>query len=512
MLARARLALALVLSLSFAVPATAKVNRRRKKPPAKVANKERKRAVDVSADATETIAGEPDAALPLPERLAQILLSARGKPTAIGHVIDLKTSEVVFSLNADKAIYPASVSKMFATASAIRALPNKPLVTQVLARGKGPNVSTLAIVGSGDPSLTTADLGKLASKVAAAGIRSVKQLWVDTTIFDDQLPAGYDEKQTDASYRAPVAGLQVDSGAVTVVLKAQKIGQKPLVELRPAGAGFTVVNEAVMVKGRGKPMVVKISGTDRKTQVLVQGSFGIRRKRIATRRRVHDAGYVAGHAFAAALAEKGVQVGVVKFGPAPGGLKAIASHRSRPVVELLRVCNQTSHNGFAESFYKLVGATKIGRPGSSAKGEQAAKQVLGDLGVDFSKLRLRNGSGLYHANQVTAKQVVALLAGMHKLKKVGKVWRGTLAIAGAAGTLRARLRGPATRRRIYGKTGTLDDVTALAGYAESADRRYAFALFFNDVKGPAWRYRKVHDRFLQTLLEPASATTKESKR
>lgn len=464
-------------------------------------------AESVTAPATPSPAAAPTPPSDAdPKRLREILLSARGKPTAIGYVVDLKTGDVILDLNGGKAIYPASVSKMFSTAATLRTLPNgKPLSTRILAKRKGSAATTLAVVGSGDPSLTSAHLKKLASKVFAAGIRSVGRLVVDSSIFDSALPAGYDEKNTDASYRAPVAGFQVDNSTVTIALKSRKIGQKVEVELRPAGDAFVLINEAVTVRGRGKPIQVVSSGQGRHTKIVVRGSFGSRRRRIATRRRVHDAAFVAAAAFRQALVDTGIKVsGKTRFGAAPKGLKPLTTHHSRPLIELVKTCNQTSNNAYAESFYKLLGATKLGTPGSSAKGQKAAQQALSDLGMDFKKLRLRNGSGMYHANQVTARQVVALLTGMHKLPKVGEAWRRTLAIAGAAGTLRGRMRGAATRRRIYAKTGTLDDVTALAGYALGPKKQYAFALFYNDVKAPARIYRRVHDRFLVALLDPTA--------
>ncbi len=465
----------------------------------------------VSAAAVEPArAVSPASDKPDPERLRDILASAPGRPTAFAHVIDLDTGRTVVSIRGDKPVYPASVSKMFTTAATLRSLsPRSTLNTDLLLRrGKlrGKPFVTLSIVGSGDPSLLANDTKKLAARVRAAGISRVDKLVVDDTVFDRALPRGYDEKQTDAAYRAPVGGLQINSSAITLVIaRGPKAGAKPTITTLPESPAIVIDNRVTMVRGRGKPLTVTILGKGRATVVRVQGRMGRKRKRIAVRKRVHDASYFAGQTFARQLRDAGVQVGRVLYGKAPKGSKRIARHRSRPLVQLVKTCNQTSHNGYAESFFKLIGARKVGLPGSSAKGEQAAKLALGDLGIPWPKLKLGNGSGLYHANKVTTKGVVALLKGMDRLGKDGERWRGTLAIAGVAGTLRGRLRGPVTRRRIFAKTGTLDDVTALAGYALGPTHRYAFALFYNNVQRPARLYRRVHDRFLTALLDPASS-------
>ncbi len=459
------------------------------------------------APAAAPASAEPDAA-----KLKAILQNAPGKPTAVGYVVDLDSGKTIMNLNGGRVVYPASVSKMFTTAALARATkPTERLRTTVYARYPGTNNSPMSIVGSGDPSLTSKQLIALAGKVARTGTKSVKWLYIDTTIFDGKLPRGYNEKQSDSAYRAPIGGLQVDSGTVFVSITPGAMGQPPRVALRPEGGRFITVNKAKTVKGRFDKLQVSISGKGRRTVVTVTGTLGIKRRRVAVRRRVHDASFVAGSVFAAALRRAGVDVRVVKFAKLRADMKPIASHVSPPMVAMATRCNQTSHNGFAETFFKLLGARKIGRPGSSAKGEQATKQVLADFGINWTKVRLGNGSGLYHANKVTAKDVVKLLKGMDRLGKKGAQWRRSLAIAGVAGTLKRRLRGPATRRRVYAKTGTLDDVTALAGYAFTAKRRYAFATFFNDVKAPARIYRRVHDRFLETLLDPSGQLTRKAR-
>lgn len=460
----------------------------------------------VSSHAVEPArAASPAVDRPAAADLEDILRAAPGHPTPFAYIVDLDTNKVVLDVRGDKPAYPASVSKMFTTAAIMRTLkPGTRLVTKVLVK-RTKRRTELAIVGSGDPSLTSKELVAFAKQVNAAGIDRIDKLWVDGSVFDDRLPRGFAEKLTDAPYRAPVGGLQIDSSAVVVAIKrGAKPGAAPTIEVRPRSLAVRVINQVTMVRGKGKPLSVTIAGDARQTVVTVTGKMGLRRRAVVTRKRVHDATYFAGEAFRSALIDAGVKVaGRTVYGSAPQGMKPFANHRSRPLVELVTTCAQTSHNGYAESFWKLLGGQLEGAPGSSEKGEIAAHKALGDLGIDFEKVRLGNGSGLYHANKVTAKQVVVLLKGMEQLGKEGERWRRTLAIAGVAGTLRGRLRGPATKGRVYAKTGTLDDVTALAGYALGPHHRYAFALFFNDVKAPARLYRRVHDRLLTALLEPS---------
>lgn len=489
---------------------------------------------------------------PDPAALSRILAKAPGAPTTFALIVDLDSGAPVLDIGADRMAFPASVAKMFTTAGVLRDLPvdrrlitrlawstpramskSKPRPAKTSARPAKPSakaarsgkkvgapgksagapgksagaktVDTLAIIGGGDPALRIKDFDRFAARVVAAGVVHVGTLLVDSTLFDDALPRGFAEKSTDATYRAPIDALQVAGSAITVVVKAGAQGKPAKVEVRPHSAAIVIDNKATTVAGRRERLQVRSSGKGRRTLVTVTGTIGARRRAVAVRRRVHNARAFAGHTFRARLEAKGVQVDKLVFAEAPAkGLTTLLVHKSAPLLELVSHCNKTSHNGYAETFFKLHGAERIGRPGTAAKAEAAMQQALAGLEIPWSAVRQGNGSGLYHANKVSPRALVALLRGMHGDARIGEVWRKSLAIGAVDGTLRGRFGGPATARRIFAKTGTLDDVTALAGYAMGEKRRYAFALFFNDVKGKPGPLRWVHGLLLAELLDPGA--------
>jgi D-alanyl-D-alanine carboxypeptidase/D-alanyl-D-alanine-endopeptidase (penicillin-binding protein 4) len=137
-------------------------------------------------------------------------------------------------------------------------------------------------------------------------------------------------------------------------------------------------------------------------------------------------------------------------------------------------------------------------PATNELAQQSVRKALDGLAIRWDKVRLGNGSGLYHADQVTCEAVVDLLRSM-ATDPAGPVWRDSLPIGGRDGTLRGRQHSFAGKVRA--KTGTLDDVSGLAGYAESGDRRYYFAFFFNNLRGGPGPVRGAQDRTLQRLLQ-----------
>jgi D-alanyl-D-alanine carboxypeptidase len=57
---------------------------------------------------------------------------------------------------------------------------------------------------------------------------------------------------------------------------------------------------------------------------------------------------------------------------------------------------------------------------------------------------------------------------MAKQSKYSQAWRDSLTVGGVDGTLGNRFKGTAAAGNIRGKTGTLDQVSALSGYVTTA--------------------------------------------
>ena len=74
---------------------------------------------------------------------------------------------------------------------------------------------------------------------------------------------------------------------------------------------------------------------------------------------------------------------------------------------------------------------------------------------------------------------------------------GSLPVAGRSGTLAYRMRGTSAQDRCRAKTGTLRDVSALAGYCASRGANVAFAFLMNYVS--PYNARILQDRMTAAL-------------
>jgi D-alanyl-D-alanine carboxypeptidase/D-alanyl-D-alanine-endopeptidase (penicillin-binding protein 4) len=162
------------------------------------------------------------------------------------------------------------------------------------------------------------------------------------------------------------------------------------------------------------------------------------------------------------LEARGVKVGQPpRSGRAPQGAREVASLPSLSIGEMVEEMLSDSDNETAEAAIKELGLTVSGE-GSWEAGTAAVSQLLGDTDIPLEDVRVVDGSGLSLDNRVTCDVLVELLT--HP--ETGDELREGLAVAGETGTLSELWKGTPVEGRLRAKTGTLRNVTALAGEVE----------------------------------------------
>ncbi len=211
---------------------------------------------------------------------------------------------------------------------------------------------------------------------------------------------------------------------------------------------------------------------------------------------------VAARALRRALGAAGVEVGVryVGGGVAPKGAPELAQVQSKALWRILQHMDRHSDNFTAEMVAKAIGAY-TGKGGSTERGMLMASEITAPmLGDDAAHVHLADGSGLSHENRTTASALTRLLTAAAADPKIAKPLADSLSVAGANGTLARRV--PALRGQVLAKSGTLDDVSALAGYVTGkSGRRFAFSVLTN-VRGlSAWNAHGAQDTIVTLLAK-----------
>jgi hypothetical protein len=157
-------------------------------------------------------------------------------------------------------------------------------------------------------------------------------------------------------------------------------------------------------------------------------------------RRADDPRLLAGYAMKALLHGAGMAVeGGVQLG-GESAKSLLVLHRSRPLSQILYELGKDSDNFYAEMVLKTLGAEQKGRPGKSADGAEVVVKYLREIGAFEEGMIIKNGSGLFDANRVTAWGTVKLLRAAYRDPAISSEFVGQLAIGGVDGTLHKRFR------------------------------------------------------------------------
>jgi D-alanyl-D-alanine carboxypeptidase/D-alanyl-D-alanine-endopeptidase (penicillin-binding protein 4) len=352
-----------------------------------------------------------------------------------GYVVDLTTGQPLFAAAAGTGRLPASVEKLYTTASALLMFgPHATFTTSVFGRGlRGPSGTwngTLYLRGGGDPTFGSAS-------------------------FDSANYGG------GATIQRLVANLQ--HSAHLRALKGRVVGDSSYFDLLPGTveSGFTF---DLYMEGA-------LSAIAFNRGLLAQGTESV----------LNPPLFAAGQL---AVALRAARVRLPKhlalgIGRTPASARLLGAVHSPSLGRLIWLTNTPSDNFFAETLVKDLGA-QFGIGGTTAAGVAV---IRAELATRFNLTpRLDDGSGLSRDDVTSPRQVVSLLTQMAG----NQVFTNSLAVAGETGTLQDEMQGTAAQGQCRGKTGTLYDVASLAGYCQAADgHTLAFAFLANGLGDPS---------------------------
>ncbi|MBL0218380.1 MAG: D-alanyl-D-alanine carboxypeptidase/D-alanyl-D-alanine-endopeptidase [Myxococcales bacterium] len=430
------------------------------------------------------------------------------------YVVDARTNQPLFAINADEAFNPASNVKMISTAASLELLgPAFRYPTRLL--GAAPEGAVIHgdvyLLGSYDPTLTSADLTELAHAVAARGVTSIEGsvvIGADPTrdgIYRALIPIAITGGEPGSLAIATVpAGAEHVS--VTVTAKTAKRVMRPRLT-------YKVETTKTLL---GQPRIhVTIGGTIGKG-----GTFSYP---LATRERTATAAYALKGALAAAGVRVSGDLKVLELGDFVGDAVGAGSlpielgrHDSRPLAEIVTRINKWSINWLADRVIMTAAALSRRQPPSMELAVDAMYTWLARRPhLSKSDLYVDTGSGLSYRTKISPTELVSIVRSASGYAQdsdpaLGAAWVSSLSIAGTDGTLRHRVRGAELTARVRGKTGTLSTAIAMSGLLDvDPDHPLAFALVTN-TKRPLSKgaVRKAHDQLIGALCTYAAKTSK----
>ena len=384
---------------------------------------------------------------------------------------------------------PASVMKLVTTYAGLDMLgPNHLWRTRVYHTGRiegGVLQGDLIVRGGGDPKLVVERLQDLVAAIMAKGVRVVRgDIVLDNTVFNlpEHDAAAFDDEPL-RPYNASPDGLLMNFKSLVFKLTPDPANQRALVETVPPIAHVNLPTSVPLTRGAcGNWKTALGANFNDPLNIHFAGRYasgcGEREWAVA----YPDPQHYAARVFEGVWRQAGgAVIGQVHLARTPAGARPLVTGMSLPLTSIIADINKYSNNVMAQQLFLTLSSAGDQRGSFRESKGRLARWWREHFGLRPAP-QIENGSGLSRQERISASSLTAMLQRAASGPYAGPFME-SLSIAGVDGTT-ARMRSRSPNSAAIGnarlKTGTLRDVTAIAGYAYGLSGRvYTVVAFIN---------------------------------
>jgi D-alanyl-D-alanine carboxypeptidase/D-alanyl-D-alanine-endopeptidase (penicillin-binding protein 4) len=423
----------------------------------------------------------------LPPAVQTALNQARIPLDSIGvEVREISTRDPLLSVNAQRPMNPASTMKLVTTYAALDLLgPAYTWKTEAWLDGTlkdGVLQGNLVLKGYGNPHFTIDQFWLWLGELRARGLREIRgDVILDRSFFD--LPVhdpGIFDNDPARAYNVGPDALLLNFNAVH--LHYLPDGDTLRVYTDAPLEGIRLDNRITLRAKGGNcddwNAGLRIQAND--DAIILQGEYpqacGEHDQNLST---MSHTRYVEAMFRALWKEHGGTLSGKVRDGKANGTAQLFAVHRSEPLSEVIRGVNKFSNNVMARQIFLTLG-TADRDPQTAAslpRSIRAVQDWAQRKQLNLPDLVMENGSGLSRVERISPTSMANLLQSAAAHSYSAEL-QASLPIPGVDGTMKKRLRDSAASGRAHLKTGTLEDVKAIAGYVRSRNGKEWVVVFF----------------------------------
>ncbi len=414
----------------------------------------------------------------------------------VGIVVQDEQGNVVYSLNPDKALKPASVLKILTSLTALKVLGGDFRFQTCVyeSQRKRSEVGTLFVRGGGDPGFAIEQAYLLARKLWKLGIREIGGLVIDDSLFVDDRPS-----QGQRAYETGSSALSFNYNSIEFDVCPAKLGQDALVTTDPWEIDVRLKGRVKTIgASRGRIEIQEISQHGASLGYNLSGTIGVSEGCAVMYRSIEDPPVYFAETFIQVLKQFSIRIANgYKHGKVPEDLSPSYCHQSRPLAAIVQDLNHFSNNFIAGQLLFALGSNIPGK-WTRVLGVAELEQFLKHSGLWREEFVIADGSGLSHENRISSRAIAGLLHRASRDEGLQPEFETSLSIEGVSGTLKKRSvkNSPVILR---GKTGTLDGVSSIAGYVSSSKgTKFSFAILQNEVQSRE-RALDFEDEFLSVL-------------
>lgn len=436
---------------------------------------------------------------------------------AVGLVVsDPKTHQVLFEQRAEENFCPASNTKLFTAAAALKFFgPDFQFQTSLHTHSdkldNGILKDNLYLVFRGDPTLTLQDINALMQKLKENGVHQIQgNVVIDDTAFENPPYApGWTWESIPWYYSAPVTAVILNENKVRLKLnKPSALGKSIAVEQADSNLpALSLKTHITAVTLEESEKNCQLHAEVKNNAIDLTGCWPLDKTPSFIEIALDAPRALAQTEILNILKKQGIQLsGKVILGKVPAQTPTIMIKRSAPLKTLLIKVLGDSNNLYTESLTKALGIAYAGK-GSFQAGTTAIKEILKrDNDVPFGQIQLSDGSGQSRYNLVSPYLISELLQIMYQDPNYG-VYYHALSTSGKKGTLAARMQTPDLAEKVVAKTGTVTGTSALSGYIKTKKgNEYVFALMINQATKNGYALKAFEDSVCQLIAEDPWST------
>jgi D-alanyl-D-alanine carboxypeptidase/D-alanyl-D-alanine-endopeptidase (penicillin-binding protein 4) len=425
-------------------------------------------------------------------------------------IADAETGETLYEQNADRYFVPASNMKLFSTALALAKLGpeyrfHTTLETLGTISGEGVLTGDVVLVGRGDANLSNRRfpyelkeefdgppekaLAELADALVAKGVKEISgDVIGDDSYFPrERYPNGWEIDDMVWEFGAAISAIVVDDNTVALTLTpGEQAGSPVQAVVSPVTPDFTVENDVVTSAAEVKSDLT-LKREPGANLVVVKGTLPAKstpRKLVLA---IEEPAQHAAATLKRLLEERGVKIGgAAKVRHAHieihGDPLVLAEHISVPLGDSMKLVNKISQNLHTEMLLRTV-ARQSGVWNTPEELMKIPADFYAAAGIAPGDVIQTDASGLSRHDLVTPRAIVALLAFAQKQSWFVPYYE-SLPVSGVDGTLEDRMKNTPAAGRIHAKTGSVEHVRTLSGFAETlSGRRLIFSFLSNNQGG-----------------------------
>jgi len=404
-------------------------------------------------------------------------------------VQEVDSHKALIAVNQTTAFSPASTMKLLTTDAALELLgPTFTWKTQAYMTGSVTGEvlnGDLIFKGSGDPKLVTENFWLFLRQIRASGIREIHgNVLLDRSAFE---PLQNDAESFDGDpikpYNALPDALLLNYQMLRIQFMPVTAGGMSSITVDPPLADVEIVAPVWTNDDCGdwqSKLGVNLGVGQLRFTGRYSAACGDKTWYVRPYQLTPDQYFSA--AFKKMWADVGGKFsGEVADGLVPPDARLLTVWESPALSEVIRDINKFSNNVMARQL--LLTLANAGgaatQPADEVRGAQAIKAWLDYKGIAAPELQIENGSGLSRNERIAPASMADLLLKAYQSPMMPELI-SSMPLAGFDGTMRHRLSDQDVAGNAHIKTGTLNDVKAIAGYVTAqSGKRYVVVFFIN---------------------------------